>query len=148
MIPSYFIRSVICQAGSLLVRASSNFMDSTLPDYDHNLRQPHQHHTDGAATVPEKLMQDLRSRAVPSASIQVAGGMNEHTDTTLDVVIPYGHGVFGHRGHLRYETDASGVRVAGGRAGVMMPADDFDQQSASEDGSTLPPPHSSDYGDP
>lgn len=44
----------------------------------------------------------------------------------------------------RHETDG-GVRLAGGRAGEAI-ADDIDQNSVS-DGSTLPPPYSSHFGE-
>lgn len=45
----------------------------------------------------------------------------------------------------RHETDG-GVRLAGGRPGGVA-ADDLDHHTVSENGSTLPPPYSSDFGD-
>ena len=66
---------------------------------------------------------------------------------TVEAIVSSEHAAE-NRGGAPYETDG-GVRLAGGRVGEVGRTEDFDQRSLMlpVDGSTLPPPYSSDFGD-
>ncbi|KAM5546302.1 hypothetical protein V8D89_000428 [Ganoderma adspersum] len=131
---------------SLAARASSMSLNQSngpeQPDYHH---QENTH--EGAAS--EKLLRDLRNR---NRSKSTLGGRNGSQEVDRQAVTErlVSSGQIGFREQNRvprYETDG-GVRLAasGGRPGGVA-ADDFDYHSMSENGSTLPPPYSSDFGD-
>lgn len=111
------------------------------PDYRH---QENTHE----AVVSEKLLRELRNR---NRSESMPGGRNgsqevDRQTATAERLISLGQIGFREQNRVpRYETDG-GMRLAGGRPG-LVPADDFDRHTVSENGSTLPPPYSSDFGD-
>lgn len=69
-------------------------------------------------------------------------------DPTFDSALTAGHGGTNHVGRARnYSVEADGgVRLAGGRPGVVT-VDEFDQHStlSESEGSTLPPPYASHF---
>ena len=118
--------------GSLAARASS--VGSCALDCA--AHSPRCHRTNDERLEPsEKLLREVRSRATPIVPEPVDAANEEYAAS--------GYGIE-HRRAPRHETDG-GVRLAGGRVGEDL-VDDFDQRSTS-DGSTLPPPYSSHFGD-
>lgn len=123
----------VCHAGSLVARASS--VGSC--ELDCATHSPHPHRTRNERLVPsEKLPRELGSRVASETMRELAGVATEEYASSKDGIE--------HRQVPLHEADG-GVRLAGGRVGEDL-AGDFDQRSAS-DGSTLPPPYSSHFGD-
>lgn len=131
---SFFNSLGVCPAGSLVARASS--IDSSAPDRVAQISYPHWTSIDRPIRS-EKILRELRSRA--------ATVVRERADTTIEDSISSGQAIQNRR--VRHHETDGGVRLAGGRVEEpLQDSDDFDQLSTS-DGSTLPPPYSSDFGE-
>ena len=90
--------------------------------------------------TPEKSFGRLANgRIVPTSPVYRA------EDSLVEAAVPSSHGVEQSRAP-RYETDG-GVRVAGGRVGEAAAPVDSDRYTLRSEGSTLPPPYSSHFGE-
>ena len=89
--------------------------------------------------TPEKSFGTMgNGRIVPTSPVR------RLEDSPVEASVPSGRGVEQRRAP-RYETDG-GVRVAGGRAGEVVAVED-DRYTLRSEGSTLPPPYSSHFGE-
>ena len=99
-------------------------------------------------SMSKKLLRELRNRNRSESTPGRRNGSQEvdQQAATAERLMSLAQIGFREQNRVpRYETDG-GVRLAGGRPGGV-PADDFDRHTLSENGSTLPPPYSSDFGD-
>ncbi len=109
----------------------------------------HIHQEDNPRLVAyEKLLRELGNNStIGSRSTTDGRDDSERTVTEIatEGLVSASRLGYGERSRgPRYETDG-GTRLAGGRPGEVV-ADDFDRHSTSE-GSALPPPYSSDFGE-
>ena len=90
--------------------------------------------------APEKPLGRLENRrVVPTSPVH-----RLEDSPVVEASVPSGNGVEQRR-LRRYETDGR-VRVAGGRAGEVVAVED-DRYTLRSEGSTLPPPYSSHFGE-
>ena len=126
---------------SLAARVSSadSNLKSTVPDPLLITPYPQLESAHPQFTPEKSFGRPGEGRVVPTSPVH-----RLEDSPVVEASVPSGHGVEQRR-LRRYETDG-GVRMAGGRAGEVVAVED-DRYTLRSEGSTLPPPYSSHFGE-
>ena len=143
------------RAGSLIPRVSLTGVDAARPLSQVSDLPPFNPEITTGGATEDKLLRELNHAMHGNGTSTWPSGGN-HDEVAESGAVPAvrgsTHSIYGIEGHgdIRRETDG-GVRLAGGMVReVLARSDDFDREQDSisgSEGSTLPPPYSSQFGE-